>query len=127
MPRPVNRLFALAMFAMLAVTGCVTPGTSASPGLGQVGTVDGLRVRPLAVVEDSRCPINVVCVWAGRIIVRTEVRGRELHRTLDMELGKPQAVAGGQLTLVAAEPGKTAGTATAASAYRFTFAFALVR
>ena len=26
----------------------------------------GLRVRPLEVLEDSRCPQNARCVWAGR-------------------------------------------------------------
>lgn len=86
--------------------------------------VDGLRVLPLMVVEDSRCPVDVVCVWAGRLIVRTEVRRRGLDETLDLELGKPQAVAGGHLTLVAVEPGKVAGTETDSGAYRFTFAFA---
>ena len=45
------------------------------PRFGQVADVDGLGVRPLAVLEDSRCPATVHCVWAGRLRVRAEVTG----------------------------------------------------
>ena len=76
------------------------------------------------MIEDSRCPINVRCVWAGRLVVRSRgdaaAAGGE---TRDLELGQPQPVADGALTLVAAEPAKLAGAETDPRAYRFTFAF----
>ena len=107
----------------LALAACVTPGTSATPGLGQVGLVDGLRIRPLQVVEDSRCPINAICVWAGRLVVRTEIRGGNWRETRDLELRKPQPIADGQLTLVEVAPGKMADQPTDPRDYRFTFQF----
>ena len=64
--------------AALALSACATlPTAAAGPtaGLGQAATVGELRVRPLRVIEDSRCPINARCVWAGRLIVRTQVSG----------------------------------------------------
>ena len=117
---------ALPLFA-LALAACATvPPASAGPtaALGQQAYVDGLRVRPLAVIEDSRCPMNVQCVWAGRIIVRSEVTGGSWQQVRDLELGKPIQIADGQLTLVAAEPGTMAGVKTNPQAYRFTYAFA---
>ena len=38
-----------------------------SLGIGQTASVEGekLFIKFKAVLEDSRCPINVVCVWAG--------------------------------------------------------------
>jgi hypothetical protein len=38
-----------------------------SLGIGQSASIDGekLIIKFKAVLEDSRCPINVVCVWAG--------------------------------------------------------------
>lgn len=119
----MKRLLPLA--AILLAACATVPPAAASPtaGLGQVARIDGIRVRPLAVVEDSRCPINVVCVWAGRLVVRAEVRGGNWRQTRDFELGKPQAIAHGQLTLVAAEPSKMAGSEADPRAYRFTFTF----
>ena len=80
-------------------------------------------MRPLQIVEDSRCPKDVVCVWAGRLVVRAEVIGGAWHKTLDLELGKPQQVADGALTLIAIRPPKQAGAETDPRAFRFTFDF----
>jgi hypothetical protein len=114
------------ILAALALTSCATvppaePGPTA--GIGQVAYTNGLRVRPVAVVEDSRCPVDVQCVWAGRMVVRSEVIGGSWHETRDLELGKSQQIADGALTLVAAVPQKKAGTAIDPRSYRFTFDF----
>ena len=117
---------ALAPIAAIALSACVTaPPVPAGPSasLGETAYTNGLYVRPIAVVEDSRCPTNVVCVWAGRLVVRSEVRGGSWRRTFDLELGKSQQVADGALTLVAAAPAKVAGSQTAPRSYRFTFDF----
>jgi hypothetical protein len=92
--------------------------------LGQTDRVGSVRVKPLKVVEDSRCPINARCVWAGRLVVRTEIRGGRWRQVRDLELGKPQPVADGTIALVSGEPGKHAGRATRARDYRFRYAFA---
>lgn len=93
---------------LLAVAACATtplPDARAVP-LGRSAYADGPVVTPLKVIEDSRCPADVQCVWAGRLIVRTRVAGGAWARTLDLELGKPQAVADGALTLVSARAGR---------------------
>jgi hypothetical protein len=116
----------LVPIAALALTGCATvPPTNAEPvaGVGQSAYVNGLHVRPLKVVEDSRCPINAVCIWAGRIIVTTEVSGGSWKEVRDLELGKPQQIADGALTLVEAQPQKNAGAEADPRAYRFKFDF----
>ena len=61
---------------LLAATadGVVTQAASvAGPtaGLGETAAVAGLTIRPLRVVEDSRCQINARCVWADRVVLRT--------------------------------------------------------
>jgi len=112
------------LVAVLA--GCATvPPANAGPtaGLGQVAATNGLHVRPLKLIEDSRCPHNARCIWAGRLIVRTEVIGGSWRQTRDLELGKPQPIADGSLTLVAATPEKSAGAETDPRSYLFTFDF----
>jgi hypothetical protein len=109
-----------------ALAGCATtPPVAAGPTatIGQTVYINGLKVRPVEVTEDSRCPTDVVCVWAGRIIVRTEVTGGSWQKTIDLEVGKPQQVADGALTLVAVHPPKQAGAETDPRAYRFTYDF----
>lgn len=109
-----------------ALSGCAAAlpvHSGPTAGLGGAVYVNGLKLRPTEIVEDSRCPVDVVCVWAGRVVVRTEVSGGAWHRTVDLELGKPQQVADGTLTLVAVHPPKHAGAETDPRAYRFTFDF----
>ena len=45
--------------------------------VGQVVTLDGgaLRVRLVRVTSDSRCPVDVDCVWAGNAELLFEVGG----------------------------------------------------
>ena len=116
---------ALALLALPLAACATVPAPAAGPtaALGQAAIVDGLRVTPLSVVEDSRCPINVMCVWAGRIVARTEIRGGDWREVRDLELAKPQPIADGRVTLVAAQPSKMAGAQTDPRAYRFTFTF----
>ena len=74
-----------AVLACLAAVACGSPPGTGSPDLsreppairaalgvpftlrmGESADVDDrLRLTALAVTEDSRCPINAVCVWAG--------------------------------------------------------------
>lgn len=61
----------------------------------------GLHIRPLEVIEDSRCPQNARCVWAGRLRLRVELSGSPLELTLDEPLMTPY----GAVTLVAVSPG----------------------
>jgi hypothetical protein len=110
----------------LALAGCATiPPASAGPtaALGEVAYSNGLKVRPLQVLEDSRCPINAVCVWAGRLIVRSEVIGGNWRQMRDIEMGQAQQIADGALTLVSIQPSKQAGAEIDPRAYRFTFDF----
>jgi len=30
---------------------------------------ENLKIKFVNVIEDSRCPVDVVCVWAGRVVV----------------------------------------------------------
>ncbi|MGQ0660529.1 hypothetical protein [Sphingosinicella sp.] len=79
------------LIGALALAGCVAGGASAPApahpeqppddpalsygGLNEDIRISGLVVRPLAVTEDSRCPVNVTCVWAGRVVLRARVSG----------------------------------------------------
>ncbi len=115
------------MLAALALGACATlPAATPVLGeglarLGEATRVAGLIVTPRAVVEDSRCPVNARCIWAGRVIVRTEVAGRGWRETFDLTLGQRVAVHGTTLGLASVEPGRLAGADAPPLDYRFGF------
>ncbi len=118
----------ISLLALLALAGCATvPAPAmggATAGVGEVATVGGLRIRPVELLEDSRCPASVQCVWAGQVRVLVDVtRGDGAHQRRDLTLGQPQNIDWGMLTLADVQPPKLAPGTTDPRAYRFTFAF----
>ncbi len=72
--------------------------------IGQTADLGGgLRVRPLEVLEDSRCPQNARCVWAGRLRLRVAVEGAGEHELTLAEAGLDTER--GSFALVAVTPG----------------------
>ena len=121
------RRFILAANTCLALSGCASTTATTSEGparLRQTVHVDGPRVTPLRVIEDSRCPMSAQCVWAGRVVLRVKVQGGAWQRELDLALGEPVPVADGTLTLTAVPPDRRADQPIGPSDYRFAFVFA---
>ncbi|MEQ8096296.1 hypothetical protein ABQY37_11250 [Xanthomonas hortorum] len=123
------RSLVLSMLLVVSLVGCAATGPVTSlpiegpVRLGEIAAVNGPRVRPDQVVEDSRCPADGQCVVAGRLIVRTTVMGGGWSKQIDLTLGMPVPVADGMLTLVGATPVPLSGEAVPPSAARFTFKF----
>ena len=116
--KAVTTLLAL----LLAACATVPPANvGATAGLGQVAAVNGLKIRPIEVIEDSRCPALVRCVWEGRLKVRARMNGPGWTQIRDFELGVAQAVDQYRVALIAAEPQKAAPGEIDPRAYRFTF------
>ena len=113
------------LLALAALAACATPAdreiaNGPTAPLGEVANLEGITVRPLEVIEDSRCPASVQCVWAGRVRIRAEISGTG---TRELTLGEPAAVSGGTVTLVDVRPGKRTPDAVPSRAYQFTFTY----
>ena len=90
--------------------GHLDEGESPQHGVVREALEETARIfTPQAVVEDSRCPINARCVWAGRLVLSTRIKGAGWRETVKLTLGQPYATHGAGLALVSAEPGKMAG------------------
>lgn len=115
----------IALLSMIALSACATVpeaeiGNGPTAPFGEIANLDGIAVRPLELVEDSRCPASVQCVWAGRVRIRAELIGDGIR---ELTLGDPAAVGGGTLTLVDVRPGKRTPEAISRRTYQFTFRF----
>lgn len=115
------RFSAPLLIALCATSASARPHEGAAQ-LGQATYVDGITVRPERVIEDSRCPANADCVWAGRVVLRATVRGGRWKRSFDLVPGKPVHVADGMLTLISVAPDKYIRPIKRRD-YRFTFKF----
>jgi hypothetical protein len=80
-----------------------------------------LDVEFVRVVEDSRCPTDVTCVWAGEVKVQLATRsgGAEAVQH-ELTAGKPAAVGGLQLDVVQVQPERISTREIAAQEYRVT-------
>jgi len=61
-----------------------TPKIGVKIPIGNAIVLKGVSIKFLEVVEDSRCPEGVECIWAGRVIVKAEVtaNGNTMERLL---------------------------------------------
>ena len=80
-----------------ASAGCVALGESQQ-------LAPHVAITPLRVVEDSRCPPDVMCIQAGRLVVEAELRHRDDRQRIVLALGEQMRVKGGMLTFAYATP-----------------------
>lgn len=99
--------------------GTVTLGINQAAGFR-----NGVAIRPLEVLEDSRCPAGVMCIQAGtvKISVRAKTAANATATPLTLALGEATTYGGLTITLTSVEPLRTQGGGTpSADQYRFTF------
>ena len=112
---------------MLWVSACASTSVAEPSGLttrlGQTALLDGVRVTPTKLLEDSRCPTSVRCIWAGRLRIEATImiQGGSEKLRQEITLGQAVSLPKGRLMLSAAEPAPTAGKPITPDAYRFIF------
>lgn len=126
-----SRIAAPILAAALTLSACAavrerTPLPDASNvAIGERAYADGPVVEPVAVLEDSRCPMNARCVWAGRVRVQMIWwRGNGDKQSFEVTLGEATALADGSITLEAVRPDRMTNVELKPEDYRFSFHFA---
>lgn len=78
----------LILIGLLAAIS-VFAGQTMTMRIGQTKKTTGnVQVKLVEVVEDSRCPIGAECIWAGRAVLRVEVKGKNGKvQTAELEVG----------------------------------------
>lgn len=138
-PPMLRALATAALLLPLTAAGCATAQAPASgpPAQAQVQTDEPFELAVgerlahgdhtlhfVGVAEDSRCPPDAQCVWAGKASVRVEVDGAPVVLTLPypgQEASEPSAVAwgDGELAVTALVPGAGADAPDAAPVATF--------
>jgi hypothetical protein len=104
-----NMRFCVAVFCLLAVTGCFLESPAApapvdleltlAPGESRPISGASLTVTFAGVAGDNRCPADALCVLGGSATLRVQVAGPDGRRDVTFETGNLQPVKYGAFTL----------------------------
>jgi len=122
-----------AILTLLAVAGCGTAPAAKSqaidlgaevtlaPGATASVNTAKFKVRFVAVTEDSRCPRDVTCIWAGEVKLQFEVQesAKDASPVVILEGGN-SVVGTYRVTLVRVEPAPRSTARIAPQDYRAT-------
>lgn len=88
--------------------------------MGETVTVLGEKITPTAVLEDSRCPTDVQCIWAGTVRVKATVLTGMGNGNITFELGQVSGTEINSFTLVSVTPATKSTQSITPSDYIFT-------
>jgi hypothetical protein len=122
-----------AALVCLVVSGCgtapagearvVEAGTEVTlaPGATVVVKAADTKVRFIAVTEDSRCPSDVTCIWAGVVKVQLEIRhAAQAVASVEILVGGSAPADAYRVSLVRVEPQPISTARIAPQDYRAT-------
>ena len=89
--------------------------------IGQRMTAIHVTITPRKIVDDSRCPSDVQCIWAGTAHVKTTVTTPAGSSDVVFELAHPEIVGDYRITLSELTPASHSGEVIQDSSYRFVF------
>lgn len=107
-----------------AIIEIVNTAETLETKIGQGASAFGVKVTPLEVLEDSRCPANANCVQMGRIRVRATIESAMGISTNTFEIDTAITTEGEEVTLTRVEPASQAGVRIEAGEYVFYFRIA---
>lgn len=121
--------------APLPISGASSTPVSEAPGqshsklpygevtlkLAELATFEDVSIRPISIVEDSRCPEDVECIQAGTVRVNIEITSGAGSSTEILKLEEPFALEGKMITLRNVTPNTNSQTELGDEDYRLLF------
>lgn len=89
---------------------------------GEEGEIAGLSIKMIQIKDDSRCPINARCVWAGKVSADVELKSGDITGAATLDVGNsPYIFENYLIKLVDVKPEKIAGQEINQAEYSATF------
>ena len=95
--------------------------TFTQAGFGQTITDNDIRISPLSLVADSRCPKDVNCIQAGTVSVLLELKKEGETKKATMNLGESVQFGSMNIKLNTVNPEKYSKVVILPEDYRFEF------
>ncbi len=91
-------------------------------GIGQSKTQDGVSITLNSIVQDNRCPIDVLCIEAGAVTANVTFRMGPTVKTFNMPSDEvPQTFQGHKISITKIDPPRMAKVQPDPNAYILTF------
>lgn len=127
-PRSLVSLLLIVALAACRSTGAPAPHAASlsqevqlAPQEQAVYQPPGFMVEFVRVVEDSRCPSDVACVWAGEVKVQLSTRLDAAEATEhEIKPGEPKTVGALRVDVVNVQPERVSTREIAQDEYRVT-------
>ncbi len=95
--------------------------TALRASIGQQVSALDVSITPLTVLQDSRCPAGVQCIWAGTVKLTARLSSGLGTATQEFTLGEPITTEAEMITLKEVFPSPTAGVTIPEGDYVFQF------
>ena len=100
----------------------VSPLLQGEIGVGETKLINGVRVTLNKIIQDSRCPKNATCVWAGNVIMNITLKTTSNQGTLDLASDKYHLFESYRVSIISVKPELTSTEhKPAQSGYRVQF------
>ncbi len=83
--------------------------------------VKGISITPIEVVEDSRCPIGVSCIWKGVVRIKVKLQTRMINQISELSLNNSVVIADKKISLLSVNPPAIANQIINKANYNFEF------
>lgn len=104
-----------------AVIAAINTAERIETRIGEGKSALGVRIVPEAVLEDSRCPVDVQCIQAGTVRVRAALESASGKAQQTFVLDQKVTTEAEEIVLVRVEPEAKSTTERQPSDYRFYF------
>ena len=96
--------------------------TSVSIKIGETKFAGGMKITPNNITSDSRCPVDVECIWAGNITANVTLRSDTDKETVDLvSNATPHPFDSYQVSLTGATPDVRTNVRISRDGYTLTF------
>ena len=111
-------------------TECLTvpSGQVKEPVVSMVAVLDqkiflggGIYITPLEVLSDSRCPVDVTCIWAGEVVLKVKLEKDASSKEMEIKEGGTVNFGPGIISLIDVVPENNTKKSFADKDYKFTF------
>jgi hypothetical protein len=83
--------------------------------IGETKTINGVRITLNKITEDSRCPIDVACIQAGKLVADVTLKSNTDQEQVSLTSDIPKAFDSFKVTIIGTVPSKMASNPTPAS------------
>jgi hypothetical protein len=114
----------LLILGMTASAAQSTETIIVKAGQQRIARKSGLKIKFISVIEDSRCPVGVNCVWAGNAKIKVQITGEHGPKTFEFNttMGpKGDILDGWSITIDSLTPQPRATKKPRPGEYRATF------